>query len=183
MIASRNLRVCTGRLPLPAGGDRVCGALVAALRIVVRDVEELLAERGINVDHVSVYRWVQTFTAEFIDAARTARHATGSSWFVDETYVRSSPLDLPVPRGRSARSRDRRPGLRTRRRRGRVGVLRPGATHGVSPVEITTDRAPVYPRVLDELAPASRHVWEQMRTTAWKLITADSRLGCDRCAD
>jgi transposase, IS6 family len=42
-----------------------------------RDVEELLAERGIEVDHVTVYRWVQAFTAEFIDAARPARHATG----------------------------------------------------------------------------------------------------------
>jgi transposase-like protein len=27
-----------------------------------RDVEELLAERGVEVDHVSVYRWVQRFT-------------------------------------------------------------------------------------------------------------------------
>jgi IS6 family transposase len=34
-----------------------------------RDVEELLAERGVTVDHVSVYRWVQRFTAEFIEAA------------------------------------------------------------------------------------------------------------------
>jgi transposase-like protein len=42
-----------------------------------RDVEELLAERGIEVDHVTIYRWVQTFTLEFIDAARPARHATG----------------------------------------------------------------------------------------------------------
>jgi IS6 family transposase len=29
-----------------------------------RDVEELLAQRGVTVDHVSVYRWVQRFTAE-----------------------------------------------------------------------------------------------------------------------
>ena len=53
-----------------------------------REVEELLAERGIEVDHVTVYRWVQTFTAEFIDAARPARHAVGDRWFVDETYVK-----------------------------------------------------------------------------------------------
>jgi transposase, IS6 family len=33
-------------------------------------VEELLAERGITVDHVTIYRWVQRFTAEFIGAAR-----------------------------------------------------------------------------------------------------------------
>jgi hypothetical protein len=40
-----------------------------------RDVEELLAERGIDVDHVSVYRWVQRFTPLLIDAARPCRHA------------------------------------------------------------------------------------------------------------
>jgi hypothetical protein len=51
-----------------------------------RDVEDLLAERGITVDHAAVYRWVQTFTGEFIDAARPARHATGNRWFVDATY-------------------------------------------------------------------------------------------------
>ncbi len=53
-----------------------------------RDVEELLAERGVEVDHVTVYRWMQTFTPGFIDAARPARHATGDRSFVDETYVK-----------------------------------------------------------------------------------------------
>ena len=53
-----------------------------------RDVEELLAERGVTVDHVTVYRWVQRFTPEFIEAARPCRHAPGDRWFVDETYVK-----------------------------------------------------------------------------------------------
>src|SRR5829696_1001404 len=53
-----------------------------------RDLEELLAERGVEVDHVTVYRWVQRFTPLLIDAARPCRHATGDRWFVDETYVR-----------------------------------------------------------------------------------------------
>jgi IS6 family transposase len=53
-----------------------------------RDVEELLAERGITVDHVTVYRWVQRFTPLLIDAARPCRHATGDRWFADETYVK-----------------------------------------------------------------------------------------------
>ena len=53
-----------------------------------RDVEELLAERGITVDHVTIYRWVQTFTPEFIDAARPARHSTGDRWFLDESPER-----------------------------------------------------------------------------------------------
>jgi len=53
-----------------------------------RDVEELLAERGIDVDHVTIYRWVQRFTPLLIDAARSCRHAVGGRWFVDETYVK-----------------------------------------------------------------------------------------------
>ena len=53
-----------------------------------RDAEELLAERGVEVDHVTVYRWVQRFTPLFADATRAVRHATGDRWFVDETYVK-----------------------------------------------------------------------------------------------
>ena len=53
-----------------------------------RDAGELLAERGITVDHVSVYRWVQRFTPEFTEAARPCRHAPGDRWFVNETYVK-----------------------------------------------------------------------------------------------
>jgi transposase-like protein len=50
-------------------------------------VEELLAERGIVVDHVSVYRWVQRFTPLPVAAARPCRHSPGDRWFVDETSV------------------------------------------------------------------------------------------------
>jgi transposase, IS6 family len=53
-----------------------------------RDLEELLAERGVEVDHVSVFRWVQCFTPLLADAARPCRHAVGDRWYVDETYVK-----------------------------------------------------------------------------------------------
>jgi transposase-like protein len=36
-----------------------------------RDVEELLAERDVEVGHVSLYRWVQRFTPVLADAARS----------------------------------------------------------------------------------------------------------------
>jgi transposase, IS6 family len=36
------------------------------------DVEELLAERGVEVDHVTIYRWVQRFTPLLAEAARPA---------------------------------------------------------------------------------------------------------------
>jgi transposase, IS6 family len=53
-----------------------------------RDVEELLAKRGITVDHVTVYRWVQRFTPLLIDAAGPCRHCPGDRWFVDEAHVK-----------------------------------------------------------------------------------------------
>jgi transposase-like protein len=53
-----------------------------------RDIEELLAERGVEIDHVTVYRWMQRFTPLLAEAARPCRHAVGDRWFVDETYVR-----------------------------------------------------------------------------------------------
>ena len=53
-----------------------------------RDLEELLAERGIEVDHVTLCRWVQRFTPLIVDAARPRRHAVRDRWFVDETYVK-----------------------------------------------------------------------------------------------
>lgn len=49
-------------------------------RLSYREVEELLAERGIDIDPVSIYRWVQTFTQEVIDAARPGRRAAGDRW-------------------------------------------------------------------------------------------------------
>lgn len=47
-----------------------------------QDVEELLAQRGIEGDHVTVFRWVQRFTPLLIDAARPCRHSPQDRWFV-----------------------------------------------------------------------------------------------------
>src|SRR3954470_20837078 len=52
-----------------------------------RDLEELLAERGIDVDHVTLFRWVQRFTVGD-RRRRPCRRAIGQRWFVDETYVK-----------------------------------------------------------------------------------------------
>ena len=50
-----------------------------------RDVEEVLAERGVQVDHVTIYRWVRRFTPFLADAARWAQHRIGTRWQVDGT--------------------------------------------------------------------------------------------------
>ncbi len=126
-----------------------------------RDVEELVAERGIEVDHVTVYRWVQSFTSEFIDAARPARHASGTRWFVDETYVKVAGRWTYLYRAVDQHGQVIDVLVSTRRD---AAAAREFFTRALSvgspPVEVTTDRAPVYPRVLAELVPAARHVTE-----------------------
>ena len=53
-----------------------------------RDVEELLAERGLLVDHVTVWRWVQRYAPELRRRLGSRLKATTDIWRVDETYVR-----------------------------------------------------------------------------------------------
>ena len=127
-----------------------------------RDVEELLAERGVAVDHVTIYRWVQRFTPEFIEAARPCRHAPGDRWFVDETYLKVAGKWTYLYRAVDQYGQVIDVLLSARRdlaaaRRFFTRALRAGAV----PVEVTTDRAPVYPRVLDELIPSALHIVEQ----------------------
>ncbi len=62
-----------------------------------------MAERGVTVDHVTIYRWVQRFTPEFIEAARPCRHAPGDRWYVDETCLKvSGKWTYSLPGGRPA---------------------------------------------------------------------------------
>jgi hypothetical protein len=94
-----------------------------------RDVEELLAERGIEVDHVTVYRWVQRFTPLLAEAARPCRHAVGHRWWVDETYVKVAgrwPLAVCVSSDRPVRPGHRRVRLPTAGCNGRSSVFREG---------------------------------------------------------
>jgi IS6 family transposase len=53
-----------------------------------RDVEELLGERGLRADHVTVWRWVQRYAPEIERRLRRRLKPTNDSWRVDETYVR-----------------------------------------------------------------------------------------------
>jgi IS6 family transposase len=127
-----------------------------------RDVEELLAERGVTVDRVTVYRWVQRFTQEFIEAARPCRHAPGDRWFIDETYVKvagrwtylyrtvdqhGQVIDVLLSPQRDLAAAQR--------------FLARALRAGTVPAEVTTDRAPSYPRVLDELIPSALHTVER----------------------
>src|SRR6266496_6225523 len=53
-----------------------------------RDLEEIMLERGLHVDHSTIYRWVQKYAPELEKRSRSHLNTTNDSWRVDETYVK-----------------------------------------------------------------------------------------------
>ena len=178
------MRRSTHRRPVPLLGSAFAGFRFPAEVITVavrwylryglsyRDVEELLAERGVEVDHVTVYRWVQRFAPLFADAARFTRHSPEDRWFVDETYIKVNGVWHYVYRAIDQHGQvidvlvsKRRDGDAARRFfRCALTTLK------VTPTEVVTDNAPVYLRVLDELVPAA---WHHVERYANNPIEAD----------
>jgi transposase-like protein len=114
------------------------------------------------VDHVSIYRSVQRFTPEFIEAAKPCRHAPGDRWFVDETYLKAAGKWTYLYRTVDQYGQVIDVLLSARRDLAAARRCFAQALHtGTVPGEVTTDRAPVYPRVLDELIPSAQHTVEQ----------------------
>jgi transposase-like protein len=128
-----------------------------------RDVEELLVERGVEVDHVTVYQWVQRFTPLLADAARFARHLPGDRWYADETYVKVNGVWRYVYRAADQYGRviDVLVSARRDAAAARRFFARAIAMLKVKPTEMVTDAAAVYPAVLDELIPSAWHHVEQ----------------------
>ena len=53
-----------------------------------RDLQEMMAERGLAVDHVTIWRWVQYYAPILYQRLRRERRHPNRSWRVDETYVK-----------------------------------------------------------------------------------------------
>jgi transposase-like protein len=139
------------------------------------DVANRSTSRSGGVDHVTVYRWVQRFTPLLADAARFCRHAPEDRWFVDETYVKVNGVWRYVHRAVdqygqvidvlvSAR-RDADAARRFFRRA--LSALK------VTPGEVITDAAAVYPGVLDELIRRPGITSSSTPTIRSRLITAN----------
>ena len=136
-----------------------------------RDVEELLAERGIEVDHVTIFRWVQRFTPLLADAAGPCRHSVGDRWYVDETYVKVAGKWRYVYRAIDQHGQiiDVFVSARRDERAARRFFTTALRAHGER-VEVVTDRAPALRAAIDDLIPAAFHNTEQY---------ANNRVECD----
>ena len=136
-----------------------------------RDVQELLAERGVDVDHVTIYRWVQRFTPLVIDAARPCRHSVGDRWFVDETYVRVAGVWRYVYRAVDQNGQVIDVNVSKRRNVDAATRFFETMLAGRDrPREVTTDLAAPLLRVVDELLPEVLHDTSQF---------ANNRIECD----
>ena len=124
-----------------------------------RQVAEMVNERGIEVDHTTIYRWVQEYSPEIDRRLRSHLHPTNDSWRVDETYIlvkgkqkylyravdsTGNTLDflLSAKRDTKAAKRFFRKTLR--------------AIHTQTPRVITVDKNPAYPKAIKELKAAKK---------------------------
>ncbi len=119
-----------------------------------RDLEEIIQERGLSVDHTTVYRWVQQYAPELDKRCRAHLKPTSDSWRVDQTYSKvkrqwkylyravdsaGNTLDFLL-----SAKRDAKAAKRFFRK-----VLQ--ASHTTPPRVITVDKNGAYPKAFDEL--------------------------------
>src|SRR5260370_6309712 len=57
-------------------------------KLSLRDLVEMMAERGLSMAHTTIMRWAQRYAPEFEKRWRPFARAVGQSWRVDETYVK-----------------------------------------------------------------------------------------------
>jgi transposase-like protein len=171
------------RPPVDLGGSAFSGfrfppeVILLAVRwylrygLSYRDLEELLAERGVEVDHVTLFRWVQRFTPLLVEAARPCRHAVSGRWFVDETYVKVSGVWRYVYRAVDGQGQvidvyvSARRDIAAARRFFTTAIT----AHG-TPDEVVTDLAQALETVIEEVSPDALHDTEQY---------ANNRVECD----
>ena len=150
------------------------------------DLGELLDERGITVDHVTMSRWVQRVTPELIGAARRSRHAVGERWFVDETYVKVNGVGRCVYRAFDQHGPvidvyvSRRRDFASSRRffTTALSAHRPPPTAHRPPSEVITDPARTLANVIDELIPAAFHNTERYENNRYECDRGQLKPGC-----
>src|SRR3954451_8108360 len=119
-----------------------------------RDLEEMMAERDLLVDHSTIYRWVQKYAPELEKRSKPHLKVTNDSWRTDETYIKIKKVWTYLYRAVDSEgntlefmlstTRDSAAATRFFRK-----VL--GAAHTVNPRVITVDKNPAYPKALTTL--------------------------------
>jgi putative transposase len=87
-LTNSTLRGVIKRLHFPLEVMLVCVRWYAAYALSVRNREEMMAERGVLVDHTTVHRWAVKMPPVLAKVFRRQQVPVVRSWHVDETYVK-----------------------------------------------------------------------------------------------
>ena len=118
-----------------------------------RDLELMLQDRGVVVDHTTIFRWVQAYAAELEKRIRPHLRPTNGSWRVDETYIRVKGRWTYLYRAVDSRGQTIDFLLSVKRdaaaakRFFRKALAQP---HTANPRTITVDKNPAYPKAVTE---------------------------------
>ncbi|WP_262300089.1 IS6 family transposase [Microvirga sesbaniae] len=66
----------------------LCIRWYLAYNLSLRDLEEMMAERGISVDHATIHRWVIHYSPELLECFNQRRKADTGKWHIDEPYIK-----------------------------------------------------------------------------------------------
>jgi putative transposase len=66
----------------------LCVRWYLAYNLSLRDLEEMMAERGLNVDHSTVHRWVVHFSPQLLERFNRRKRSVTGKWHMDETYIK-----------------------------------------------------------------------------------------------
>ncbi len=113
-----------------------------------RDVERMLADRGVSVNHTTVSRWTQRYTPEIEKRIRPHLRMTNGSWRMDETYIKDMGRWTYLYRAINSRGQTVDFLLSARRDAAAVRRFFRKALkqrHTVRPRTITVDKNPTYP--------------------------------------
>lgn len=122
-----------------------------------RDLEEMMLEKGLHVDHTTSYRWVQHYAPELEKRCRPHLKACNASWRVDETYVKIEGVWMYLYRAVDSQGNTlefRLSPTRDAQAAKRFLAKALGANHTVVPRVITVDKNAAYPKALHELKAA-----------------------------
>jgi transposase-like protein len=122
-----------------------------------RDVEELLAERGIEVSNETVRRWAHKFGKEYARRIKKRRPQPHSEWFLDEVFVKISGKPMYLWRAVDGEGEVLDVLVQKRRnKRAALKLLRKILQHqGALPTKIVTDKLKFYSATLKDLNDSS----------------------------
>ncbi len=137
-----------------------------------RDLELMLLDRGVEVDHTTIFRWIQAYAAELEKRIRPHLRMSNGSWRVDETYVRVKGRWTYLYRAVDSRGQtidfllSARRDTTAAKRFFRKALTRP---HTVSPRTLTVDKNPAYPRAVAEMK-RDGELWRRSRLRQCKYL-------------